>query len=400
MNSIKKLETAVAITAFSFALAAAPPEDKPSTKAETQLDRTPPATTHEFGKISKASDIVGEKVTNPQDEQLGTIKDLAVDLQSGRVLYAVLSSGGFLGLGTKLHAVPPSAFTVSGEKNLVLNVDKERLKSAPTFDRDNWPNMSDPTWANNIYSYYGQEPYWESAAGAASTRETAAQNIRDRATDLAKDRTAVRTATVEHIGKVNKASELLGMTVKNPQDESVGSLKDLAVDLKNGRIAYAILASGGVLGLGDKYFVVPPQAFQTPGDKTLVLNVDKDKLKESPSFETRNWPDFSDRMWGKKVYSYYGVEPYWELMPDTTRQNVRAPIGTESDRELAGRVRTALTSDASISTAGKNIRVMADNGTVTLRGAVDSQREKDDIEAKAKNIAGVNKVHNEIEVKK
>ena len=80
-------------------------------------------------------------------------------MRSGQVAYAVLSFGGFLGLGEKLFAVPWSALTLDTEnKRFVLNAEKDRLKNAPGFDKDQWPNMSDPTWARDIHSYYGTVP--------------------------------------------------------------------------------------------------------------------------------------------------------------------------------------------------------------------------------------------------
>jgi len=75
------------------------------------------------------------------------------------VSYAVLSFGGFLGMGEKLFAVPWNALTLDTKnKRFVLNVEKERLKQAPGFDTDKWPNMADQAWAKEIHSYYGTIP--------------------------------------------------------------------------------------------------------------------------------------------------------------------------------------------------------------------------------------------------
>ena len=83
-----------------------------------------------------------------------------LDMRAGKVGYAVLSFGGFLGMGEKLFAVPWSALTLDTEnKRFVLNVEKDRLKNAPGFDKDKWPNMADESWAKEIHSYYGTKPY-------------------------------------------------------------------------------------------------------------------------------------------------------------------------------------------------------------------------------------------------
>lgn len=115
----------------------------------------------------RARDISGTRVENAQGENLGNIEDLVIDVDAGRIAYAVLSFGGFLGLGDKNFAIPMEALRLShrdggltSNRVFILNVDKDRLKNAPGFDKDNWPNMSDRTWGNDVYSYYGYRPYW------------------------------------------------------------------------------------------------------------------------------------------------------------------------------------------------------------------------------------------------
>jgi sporulation protein YlmC with PRC-barrel domain len=111
---------------------------------------------HEAGaNLLSASTIMGDEVCNRQDEKLGTIKDIMLDIQTGTIRYAVLSSGGFMGMGNHLFAVPWSAFELdTAHKRFILDVDVERLKAAPGFDKDAWPNMADSTWSSTIESYY------------------------------------------------------------------------------------------------------------------------------------------------------------------------------------------------------------------------------------------------------
>jgi hypothetical protein len=112
--------------------------------------------------VIAADTLTGDKVVNLNKEDLGKIEHLMIDLASGRVAYAVLSFGGFLGMGDKLFAIPWSSLTVDTvEKRFVLNVDKTLLERAPGFDKNNWPNMADRTWGADVYSYYGAKPYWD-----------------------------------------------------------------------------------------------------------------------------------------------------------------------------------------------------------------------------------------------
>ena len=113
-------------------------------------------------RVMSASTLTGDSVVNLQNESLGKIEHIMLDLASGRVAYAVLSFGGFLGMGDKLFAIPWSSLTVDTEnKQLVLNIDKKLLDNAPGFDNEHWPNMADRTWATGINKYYGARPYWE-----------------------------------------------------------------------------------------------------------------------------------------------------------------------------------------------------------------------------------------------
>jgi sporulation protein YlmC with PRC-barrel domain len=106
-----------------------------------------------------ADTLMGNDVYNHKDEDLGDIKEIMLDMRTGRVSYAVLSFGGFLGMGEKLFAVPWNALTLDTKNHrFVLNVEKERLKQAPGFDKDKWPNMADQAWAKEIYAYYGTVP--------------------------------------------------------------------------------------------------------------------------------------------------------------------------------------------------------------------------------------------------
>lgn len=101
----------------------------------------------------RASKIIGIDVRTRQGDKIGDIKDVVLD-SAGSVAYAVVSTGGFLGIGDRLHAVPWSALDKRGDKDFVLDIDKAKLKSAPGFDSRHWPNFSDDQWVQNNRRYY------------------------------------------------------------------------------------------------------------------------------------------------------------------------------------------------------------------------------------------------------
>jgi len=117
------------------------------------------------GGICDSDEIVGCKVENPKGENLGKIESIMIDLSEGRILYAVLSFGGFLGLGDKLFPVPIDALSFrANEKGTVerciLDIDKETLKNAPGYDKDNLPDTVDRSYAASVYTFYGFTPWW------------------------------------------------------------------------------------------------------------------------------------------------------------------------------------------------------------------------------------------------
>ncbi|HKQ38644.1 MAG TPA: PRC-barrel domain-containing protein [Verrucomicrobiae bacterium] len=104
----------------------------------------------------------------------------------------------------------------------------------------------------------------------------------------------------------NKASKLIGMQVKNKQDEDLGKIKDVVIDFQSGKVAYAVLSSGGPfggkLGIGGKMVAVPIQALTLqPGAKAIVVDLPKQQLSQAQGFSEQNWPDLNAAEKGQTV---------------------------------------------------------------------------------------------------
>jgi uncharacterized protein YjbJ (UPF0337 family)/sporulation protein YlmC with PRC-barrel domain len=132
-----------------------------------QMGRHEPAhgaqtSTLTHARVMAVGTLTGYRVVNPAGDDLGQIEDIAIDMESGRIAYAVLSFGGFLGIGDKFFAIPWEALRPSSvEGAFILHVDREALANAPGFDKAHWPEMADRQWGAGIYDYYGYRPYWE-----------------------------------------------------------------------------------------------------------------------------------------------------------------------------------------------------------------------------------------------
>lgn len=104
------------------------------------------------------------------------------------------------------------------------------------------------------------------------------------------------------VSDINKASKLIGMQVRNTKNENLGKISDLVLDQKSGKIAYAALSVGGVLGVGDKLVAVPFEAFTpNPGQDGLVLNIEKQRLQQAPGFSQNSWPDLDAASKGQTI---------------------------------------------------------------------------------------------------
>ena len=129
------------------------PPDKPTVEKPT----TAPVV---YDAVFRVSTLKGMKVRNERGENLGAIDEMVFDIRKGSAQYAALSFGGVAGFGTKLFAIPMSAMTLkhaADETFFILNVSPERLKDAPGFDKDHWPDTADPKWSAAIDKYYADE---------------------------------------------------------------------------------------------------------------------------------------------------------------------------------------------------------------------------------------------------
>jgi sporulation protein YlmC with PRC-barrel domain len=111
---------------------------------------------------------------------------------------------------------------------------------------------------------------------------------------------------------VLSADSLVGTDVYNSDDEKLGTIKAIMIDTEHGRIAYAVLSFGGIMGLGDKLFALPWSSLKCDcDDERFVLDVSKAQLENSDGFDKDDWPDFADATFRQRTYDTYGQKPYW-----------------------------------------------------------------------------------------
>ena len=366
------------------------------------------------GCSEKASDIIGMEVKNNQNEKLGKVNDLAVDVESGRIVYVILSTGGFIGIGDTLHAVPPGALHHDvASKTLQLDADKAKLTAAPKFEMAKWAECCNSNQVAEVYSQYGQQPYCSSghkmnAAKTATYRNADGTWGKDR---IVSENEASKSWA--RLSDVQKASKVMGTPVKNLQDEKLGKVENLMVNLSAGRIVAVVISSGGFIGIGDELSAVPPAAlrFNTERD-TLQLDASKEMLTASPHFKANQWPDFGQPRYASDVYSAYKIEPYFATDTttdaDNTRINVRdrqnqtlTPLNqgnSKADVATTAQIRKEILAAKNMSVNAQNVKIITIDGQVTLRGPVNTAGEKRLIGEIADRSTHSGDVDNQLEV--
>ena len=363
----------------------------------------------------KSSDLIGMEVKNNQNEKLGKVDDLAVDVESGRIVYVILSTGGFIGIGDTLHAVPPGALHHDVAKKILhLDADKAKLTAAPKFEMAKWGECCSSNQVAEVYRQYGQEPYCSSGHKKNALNTVATRNADG---TWGKDRIASENEANKswaRLSDVQKASKVMGTPVKNLQDEKLGKVENLMVDLSAGRIVAVVISSGGFIGIGDELSAVTPAAlrFNTERD-TLQLDASKEMLSAAPHFRANEWPDFGQPRYASDVYRAYKIEPYFATDATTDADNTRINVRDRQDQTLTplnhgtskadvattAQIRKEILAAKNMSVNAQNVKIITIDGQVTLRGPVNTVEEKRLIGEIADRSTHSGDVDNQLEVR-
>jgi sporulation protein YlmC with PRC-barrel domain len=209
--------------------------------------------------LERSTDLINRVVVNKSGDHVGYLEDLTVELPSGRIVYAALSTKNALGLGGKLYALSYSAFHWSADrKSLVLDVKKDEFEKAEGFDAKSWPTHVDERWAK-----LGSKSAYMPPKDA----------------------------------RVARVTSLTGLPVKNESGVNLGKVSGYGIDYEKERLSYAVMARGGVVGVGAKYFAIPWEALNLKSlalrvdDRSFVLNAAPQDFDDKDGFDFTNWPE-------------------------------------------------------------------------------------------------------------
>lgn len=468
----------------------------------------PETNENRLGNLIQARDFIGMDVMST-DELLGVVKEVAMDTESGQIVYVIVSSGEYLDTDDAHFALPPTLLHEDDSREFIrLDASLEKLESAPRFRLSRWEQGVSPRRINDIYRYYGQPPYhpdgmesadapqeteepqlerrWSYPAGTGPgpqfPRETAAQQTEPDADGTSqvssiasvegapeKDepvleerwsypagtgpgpqlprkspadqdgglQSTAQTASADdypHLERrwsypagtgpgpqlkpedpalpprdIQQASQFIEMHVINLQDEQLGDVDNLLIDLSAARVFAVVVTSEAFLDQGNGLSAVPPTALQFDKElEVLKLDASKEAFSQAPHFLRNEWPDFTRISTAGEVYAAYQVDPYFSPAgtdpdpityggADRTGTLIAATEGdSDSDADINDKIRSIIGSSERLPVDGNNVIITTTAGQVTLEGEVNTAEERQLIEEIVADIEDVTEIDNRI----
>ncbi|SED17428.1 PRC-barrel domain-containing protein [Bradyrhizobium erythrophlei] len=245
----------------------------------TTIQRPPMTDQGTTSSLIASDRVQGTAVYDAHGKRIGKLERLVIDRASGRVVYAVLSFGGFLGIGADHYPIPwPMLDYDEKLGGYLVDITEEQLKNAPKIKQgESWEQSN----RDRDEAVHG---YWEQPA-PMQERQTSSLITSDR---------------VE------------GMPVYDARGKRIGKVERLMIDKLTGLIAYAILSFGGFLGIGADQYPIP-WSMLTDNEKPdgFQLDVNEEQLKNAPKIEQGETWEQANRDRNQDVYDYWEVRYYW-----------------------------------------------------------------------------------------
>lgn len=259
----------------------AAPEQKGDDVTVIQVDPAAPPTAEGTlaqlvpGQIT-AEDLIGKSVINANGDAIGEINDIVLD--KDKAVYAVLSVGGFLGIGAEYVAVPFDKIQIAAtgdggsQVQIVANVTEDDLKALAEAQRGETTAAARSKPAETT----GTTTTTATTAPADTAADTSADTT-------SRDTTSGETEVAAAYANVT-AEDLIGKNVVNTAGENIGEIEDLVID--DQKVVMAVVSVGGFLGIGEKYVAVPLEQLKLSEDKaTLASGLTKEDLEKMPAYE-------------------------------------------------------------------------------------------------------------------
>jgi hyperosmotically inducible protein len=331
----------------------------------------------------QASHIIGMKVENNDGSYLGKVKDLLVDLDQGEVAFVIISSGGWLTIGSQNKIAPAEAISMATAKKDVLSlpVRQVRWAEAPIFRNRDLTSYQSEAARQKLRAFYGVE-------GAPKPNRSSPASA-----------TLTPTGRTKNSARFVFASDLMGQPVLNLQQQTLGRVSDLLVDFYQHKSPLIVLTATGAK-LKREGFAIPLNLIHENSTDQLTLTANKSAFENAPLLDQNAWTNSARG--NARIYRF---EP---KPPDNTVRNVRDRDGgaltplaqseDSADLHITQKIRHALFRNRLLSFTAKNIKIITNKGMVVLRGPVKRDQERLEIVSSAAGIAGEKNVIDELEV--
>lgn len=344
------------------------------------LGAVTPAVPAEFREAQESTFIIGLKVVDVDNKDLGNVTDMALDLEDARIVEVLVTGGGVLGFGERTVPVPPGAFLFdSASLALRLNIDKRKYKAAPQMDASRPGGRWQSARVERTYRYFGEAPYFSPDGPQGGLGYT----------------------EFEPLGRVQLSSEILKLPVTGLQMAQLGTVSAFQYNLVEGRVLHVIVQSVEFPHLRR---VIPAQALRlNDAQDALYLDIKAAEFLTEPGFE---WTNEVEGQYRQGTYSNDKIAADRGV---NTRQNVTdgrasaySPLAQGpafDDVDCTGRIYGAMRMSSGLSNNAQGVEAGTLDGRVTLRGRVNTEAEKCVIEEIAASIVRPENVSNLLEVR-
>jgi sporulation protein YlmC with PRC-barrel domain len=247
--------------------------------------------------LSRASNLLGAPVLDSLDELLGSVEDIVIDPEDGRIQYVAVAAAPNAsrgaGGGERLLALPPDLLRSGPEHTVVVNVTKAELSKAAAFSPSAWPNAADREWIAGAWRPFGLSPYWTVPPSVTAVRPPEVRSP---------------DAPQPPAWRGERVSALLNEPVRNPEGGDLGAVQDLVFNMLNQRVAFAIVTPADSIDLADRLLAVPWRA-TAQSRSQLVVAIDESEAHRAPGFSPDAWPNMNDVQWLNEVNGFFKDRP-------------------------------------------------------------------------------------------
>lgn len=260
------------------------------------------------GVFVQSHRLIGQDIRDAQGDVAGQLMDLIIDSNQGEIAYGIVRLGNW-GFGANdLYAVPFELLKPQDNKErLVARMTKEQIRASRSFERNQYPNMSDPTWATEVHQRFGVTPYWQDTNTVAQDRE----QKRGRDSEL------VRNPQISAEDPwMNRVTEMDRKLVRGKSADAqgryatLGTVRDVVLDLKHGHVVYVTIYPSGT---DKKLALIPWSAMEpNPAEDQFHVAIDLPTLQQA-AFDQDTFPKMNDPQWARVTHDRFNKTPYWQV---------------------------------------------------------------------------------------